>query len=317
MNIYRKIYNKIKKYNKIVIARHIGPDPDALGSSIGLKEAILNTFPKKEVYAVGIPAAKHKYLGDVDTFNESMYENSLLIVVDTPDLKRVDGVDPLRFEYRIKIDHHPLVDKYCDIELVDDTASSAAQLIMQLIFKTPLKLSKSVGEKLYAGVVSDTNRFLYSYTSPKTFNLVSKIIKEAGVEITKVYENMYLRSIEDKKLESYAILNMKVTDNGLGYLFIEQDELNNLKTDAATMTNMVNFMQYTKEMIVWVICAHDASMGCVRSSIRSRGPIINEVASHYNGGGHVFASGARPKDFEETKKMIEELDLVCKEYGGK
>lgn len=315
MNIYRKIYSKIKKYNKIVIVRHIGPDPDALGSSIGLKEAILNTFPKKEVYAVGIPAAKHKYLGEVDTFNESMYENSLLIVVDTPDIKRVDGVDPLRFEYKIKIDHHPLVDKYCDIELIDDTASSASQLIINLLFKTPLKLNKSVAEKLYAGVVSDTNRFLYAYTSSSTFSLVAKMIKETSIDITKVYENMYLRSIDDKKLESYAILNMKITDNGLGYLFITQEDLNDLKTDAATMANMVNFMQYTKEMIAWVICAYDNSMGCIRSSIRSRGPIINEVASHFNGGGHVFASGARPKDFEEAKKMIEELDLVCKEYG--
>ena len=44
-NIFNQIYNKIKKYNKIVIARHVGADPDALGSTLGLKEAILNTFP--------------------------------------------------------------------------------------------------------------------------------------------------------------------------------------------------------------------------------------------------------------------------------
>ena len=315
MNIYRKIYSKIKKYNKIVIARHVGPDPDALSSSIGLKEAILNTFPKKEVYAVGVPAAKHKYIGEVDVFNDSMYKDSLLIVVDTPDIKRVDGVDPLKFEYRIKIDHHPVVDKYCDIEFVDNTASSAAQLILDLIFKTPLKINKSIGEKLYAGIVSDTNRFLYSYTSSATFNIVSRLLKETDIDITKVYENMYLRSIDDKKLESYAILNMKITDNGLGYLFIEQDTLDGLKTDAATMTNMVNFMQYTKEMVAWVICAYDNTLGCIRSSIRSRGPVINEVATHYNGGGHIYASGARPKDFEDAKNMIEELDLICKEYG--
>ena len=51
--MYKKIYKQIKKYNKIVLARHIGPDPDALGSTLGLKEAILNTFPNKEVYVVG------------------------------------------------------------------------------------------------------------------------------------------------------------------------------------------------------------------------------------------------------------------------
>ena len=79
-NIHKKIYKKIKKYNKIVIARHVGPDPDALGSSIGLKEIIKNTFPNKEVYVVGTPASKFKYIGSIDQFNEEMYSNSLLIL---------------------------------------------------------------------------------------------------------------------------------------------------------------------------------------------------------------------------------------------
>ena len=133
MNVYKKIYKEIKKHKKIVLARHIGPDPDALGSTLGLKEIILNTFSKKEVYAVGTPAAKHKYIGDLDTFEDSMYEDSLLIVLDTPDIKRVDGLDPTKFKHKIKIDHHPIVDKYCDIEFVDDTASSASQLVIELV----------------------------------------------------------------------------------------------------------------------------------------------------------------------------------------
>ena len=127
-NIFMQIYKQIKKYNKIVIARHVGADPDALGSTLGLKEAILNTFPNKEVYVVGVPAARHKYIGELDRFDESMYENSLLIVLDTPNLKRIDGVDVSRFEYKIKIDHHPFIEKFCDIELIDEESSSASQL---------------------------------------------------------------------------------------------------------------------------------------------------------------------------------------------
>ena len=53
MNIYRRIYKEIKKFNNIVIARHIGPDPDALGSQFALKELIKYKFPNKNVYAVG------------------------------------------------------------------------------------------------------------------------------------------------------------------------------------------------------------------------------------------------------------------------
>ena len=51
-NIYKLIYNEIKRYKKIYIARHIGPDPDAFGCQMGLKNSIKLTFPDKEVYAV-------------------------------------------------------------------------------------------------------------------------------------------------------------------------------------------------------------------------------------------------------------------------
>ena len=314
MNVYKKIYKEIKKHKKIVLARHIGPDPDALGSTLGLKEIILNTFPKKEVYAVGTPAAKHKYIGDLDTFEDSMYEDSLLIVLDTPDIKRVDGLDPNKFKHKIKIDHHPIVDKYCDIEFVDDTASSACELVIELVYNTPLKLNKEGAEKLYIGLVSDTNRFLYSYTTDKTFNLVSRLIKDTNIDITKLYNNMYLTPISEKKLQSYAILNMTITNNKLGYLILNQEKLDELGTDAATMTNIVNYLNYIDEMITWVIYAYDKNTEMIRASIRSRGPVINTVATHYNGGGHVYASGARLNTFDEVNDMIKELDKVCEEY---
>ena len=118
-NKYLKIYHKIKKYNKIVITRHVGADPDALSSQIGLRDAIKLKFPKKEVYAVGAPASTFKYLGQLDKFSDDMYKDSLLIVLDTPDYKRVDGVIPNNFEYAIKIDHHPFVEEFCNIEYID------------------------------------------------------------------------------------------------------------------------------------------------------------------------------------------------------
>ena len=314
MSIYKRIYKEIKKYKKIVIARHIGPDPDALGSTLGLKEIILNTFPNKQVYAVGAPASRHKYIGDLDTFEDSMYEDSLLIVLDTPDIKRVDGLDSTNFKTKIKIDHHPVVDKYCDIEFVDDTASSACELVIELVYNTPLKLNKEGAEKLYIGLVSDTNRFLYSYTTAKTFNLVSRLLKDTNIDITKLYNNMYLTPIKEKKLQSYAIMNMTITNNKLGYLILNQDVLDELETDAATMANIVNYLNYIDEMIAWVIYAYDKNTEMIRASIRSRGPVINTVATHYNGGGHVFASGARLNTFDEVSNMIKKLDKACEEY---
>ena len=151
-SIYKKIYHQIQKYDTIVIARHVGPDPDALGSSIGLKEIIQATFPNKKVFCVGYPTSKFRYLGHIDKFDESMYQNSLLIVTDTPNKQRVDGVDPTKFSSSIKIDHHPFIEKFCDIEWIDDSASSASQLIMELTFNTKLKMTKEAAKKLFLGL---------------------------------------------------------------------------------------------------------------------------------------------------------------------
>ena len=313
MNSFKKIYKMIKKYDTIVLARHIGPDPDALGSTLGLKEIIKNTFKNKNVYAIGAPASKYKYIGDIDEFDGDT-KNALLIVLDTPNKSRIDGANTQDYGFVIKIDHHPFIEKFGDIEIVDDTSSSASQLVMELVFNTKLKLNKEGAEKLYIGLIGDTNRFLYSYTTTKTFDLVSRLIKETNIDFTNLYENMYLKSLKEVRFQSYVISNINVTDNGLGYIMFSQELLDKLEIDVATATSAVNALNYINEIYVWVIFAYDKVNDNVRVSIRSRGPIINEIATHYNGGGHMYASGARIKDFDVANDFIKELDEVCFNY---
>lgn len=315
--ICKKIYNEIRKYNKIVIARHIGADPDALGSSIGLKEIIKSTFPEKEVYVVGCPASKFKYLGDLDKFSEDMYIDSLLIVTDTPDKDRVDGVDASKFKRSIKIDHHPFIEKFCDLEWVDETASSASQMIMELTFSTRLIMTNEAAQKLYIGLVADTNRFLFYYTTSKTFELVSRLIKETGLDFSKLYDQLYMRSLKEIRFKGYISNNLKVTEHGFGYLKITEDILEEYDVDAATAGNMVNDFNYIEEVLAWGIFSLDKQNNNIRGSIRSRGPIINETASNYNGGGHIYASGVRLKDFDEVELIVNDLDKVCMEYKNK
>lgn len=314
MNIYKGIYKKIKKYDTIVLARHVGADPDALASQIALRDIIKNTFPKKNVYAVGTPASKFKYIGLLDRFDDTYYNNSLLIVLDTPDSKRVDGVTPSLFTDSIKIDHHPFVEKYCNLELIDDSASSACQLVVELVFNTKLVMTKEAAEKLYMGIISDTNRFLYYYTTPKTFSLVSKLIEKTNIDFTKLYEIMYLRPMKEIKFQNYIASNMTITENGLGYIKIADDILKEHNVDAATAGNLITNFNYIEEMIVWVMFTEDVANNYIRASIRSRGPIINEAASHFGGGGHIYASGARLKNFDDADLFIKELDEVCKKY---
>lgn len=310
-NIYRKIYNVIKKYDNIVIARHVGPDPDALGSSIGLKEIIKNTFPNKNVYVVGCSAAKFKYLGSLDKIPEDT-KNMLLIVTDTPDKGRVDSAISNEFSYSIKIDHHPFIEEFCSLEWIDENASSASQMIMELAFSTKLKINKRAAEKLFIGLVADTDRFLFSYTTPKTFDLVSRLIKETKLDFTELYKNLYMRPFKEIKFHGYLQDNLSVTENGFAYVKITQETLEKYEVDAATAGNMVNDFNYIDGVKAWAVFSYDKLNNNIRGSIRSRGPIINEIASRYNGGGHKFASGVRLKNFEETDLLIKDLDEACR-----
>ena len=311
---YKEILKQIKKYNTIVIARHVGADPDALASQIALKDIIVNNFPLKKVYVVGMPASRFKYLGTLDKLTDEMYENSLLIVTDTPDKKRVDGVDTTRFSKTIKIDHHPFVEKYCDIECINDKASSASQIIIDFAFSMKLKITKEAAEKLYIGIVADTNRFLFSYTTPNTFDLVSKLIKETDINFTSLYDNLYLRSLKELKFQSYIINNMIVTENKFGYIKLTDDVLKKFDVDAAPAGNMVNNFNYIEDFVSWAVFTEDKNNDFIRGSIRSRGPIINDVAAKFGGGGHKLASGVRLKNFEEVDKLVEALDLECNKY---
>lgn len=312
-NIYKRIYRTIKKYNTIVIARHIGPDPDALASSLALKDIILNKFPKKNVYTVGASANKFKYLGLLDKLPENL-ENALLIVTDIPDAKRIDGANYKDFAYRIKIDHHPFVESFCEIEWIDDKASSASQMVMELVFNTPFKFTKEIAEKLYTGLVADTNRFLYSYTTEKTFALVSKLLKEQKIDIDKIYNNLYMRPLKELRFQGYISENLKLTLNGVGHLLITEDKMHEYNIDVATAGNMINNFNYIDEILVWVLFSIDSINNNIRVSIRSRGPVINTVAQSFGGGGHAYASGIKVKTYEETEAIVEALDKVCKEY---
>ena len=311
--MFRKIYKAIKKYDNIVIARHVGVDPDAMASQVGLRDAILNTFPKKKVYAVGNGGAKFSYLGKLDHYDGDG-SNTLLIVLDTPDKRRVDFSDVDNFEYKIKIDHHPYVETFCDIELIDDTNSSTCQLIMEMLYKTKLKANKEIMEKLYLGLVSDTNRFMFNNSTANTFLVVSKVIKDYKLDISKLYADLYMRPINEIRLQGYIGENMKITENGVGYIKITDEILSKFGADVASGGNMINNFNYIEEVLVWLVITEDKKNDLIKINIRSRGPIINTVAEKYNGGGHKLASGAKVMTMEEADCLIEDLDATCQKY---
>ena len=312
--MYKEIYKAIKKYDEIVIARHTGADIDALGSQLAMQEIIKETFPEKKVYVIGAYSSKFKFVGQLDREEDLKLENPLLIVLDTPKTSRIDALDLSKYSFKIKIDHHPLEEKFGDIELVNDKSSSACEVVIDLCNNTKLKMNKIAAERLFMGIVSDTNRFMYPSTSYETMNKAAKLIEEYGVNPPELYEKMYLRDLVELRFEGYMLQNLKVTKNKVAYIKITDEIQKEFNVDAATPGNMIGSLSYINDFIVWVTFSEDKKQNLVRVSIRSRGPVINTIAMQYNGGGHKLASGVRLPDFTLSDALIDDLDKLCKEY---
>lgn len=310
--MFSDIYKLIEEFDKIVLARHVGVDPDAMASTMALKDSILLTFKNKKVYVVGSGSNRFTYFGKLDKLEDMT--NSLLIVLDTPDIRRIDGIVLSDFDKIIKIDHHPFVEKFADIEYIDDTSSSASELVLDLINETPLLMNKNIASKIYLGIVSDTNRFMFNNSTSKTFLSVAKMIKDYSIEIDKLYEPLYLRPLNEVKLEGYIGLNINVSENGVAYIKLTKEILDKFNVDAASPGNMINNFNYINEVLVWVFFTEDVKNENVRVSVRSRGPVINTALVKYNGGGHKYASGARIKEMSDCELIIKDLDSLCKDY---
>ena len=312
-SIYKSIYNEIKKYKIIYIARHIGPDPDAFGSQMALKKSIKLTFPDKEVYAVGASVSRFKYFGKLDKVDGYDYENSLLIVTDTPDNKRVDIENFLSFKHVIKIDHHPRVDKFSDIEYVKENSSSASELVYDILENTKLKVDNEVAGYLYIGICCDTNRFLFNTTS-YTFDLVSKMIKKYKLDIESLYRKVYAKPLCEVRLMGHIASSLKVDKYGFASIEIDEDVISSLGCDLSAVSNMINDFNNINEILVWTFVSFDEKNKLYKVNIRSRGPVVNEIAFKYNGGGHKYASGVRTESKENVEALLKDLSNACKEY---
>ena len=313
-NIYKQIYKEIKKYDTIVIARHIGADPDALGSQFALKDIILNLFPNKKVYAVGNPASRFKFFGSSDKIDDVNTTKGLCIVLDTPDIKRIDVANINNFESVIKIDHHPFIEKYGNIEHIDDESCSTSQLILEFAFCNKISLTKEVGEKLYLGIIGDTDRFLHDYTTPRTFELVTRLLNETNIDFTSLYKILYQRPMAEVKFEGYIYQNLTLTENGVAYIKLTDKVMKEYGVDSAAAGNMINDLKFVNEILVWVFLSEDIKSNLIRANIRSVGPFVNDTATLFGGGGHKYASGAKLKTWDDADKLIIALDKLASEY---
>lgn len=309
--VKQQIVEKIKAYDTIVIHRHVRPDPDALGSQVGLKKLIEKTFPNKTVYAVGEEDPAFQFLTRMDEIEDNVFKDALIIICDTANTGRIDDQRYTLGKEVIKIDHHPNVDEYGDLNWVDINASSTSEMIYEFYLsnKESLQMTEEAARLIYAGIVGDTGRFLFPSTSNKTFQYAAELI-EHPFDRQALYDGMYEVEHNIARLRGYVLQNFQVTESGMSAIKIKNDILDKYKVTALETSKLVGSLGDIKGVRAWVLLVEENDT--IRVRLRSKGPVINKLAAKYNGGGHPLASGATVYSWAEADQLIADLDELCR-----
>lgn len=304
--MYNEILEYIKKYDSIIITRHKRPDLDALGSQFGLKNLIIENFKNKKVYCVG-DMSRPSFLGAMDDINDDVYDNSLLIVTDCSVYDLLPEIPYKRAKEIIAIDHHanPCTIERC-VQFVDIKAAAACQIIADFGFKMELNVSKETAKLLYAGIVSDTNRFNFGLTTT-LFEVVSNLIN-TGFDYKSLYDTMYGESVFYHKMKAYFINSFINEDCGLAYIKSDKSIFDRFPVDFFTISRgMVNVMSNLEEVEIWANFTQDPNTDKVVCEFRSKKIPIVDIAIKYGGGGHKLACGATVDSFEVADMILEDF----------
>lgn len=312
--LYEEIYAKIVENDTIIIHRHVRPDPDALGSQLGLKELIQNRFPEKKVFSVGADVESLNFMGVMDEVASEQYEEALVIVTDTANRPRIDDKRYTKGQTLIKIDHHPNDDVYGDVSLVDTNASSCSEIIadFSVYLDNRLPLTAEAARLLYGGIIGDTGRFLYPATTAHTMRIVAKLM-EHDFSASEMGQLMNTNSKKVANLSGYVLQNIEVNDLGVAHIILTQEVLQQFDAEDSDTAPVVSLPGTIEGIICWGIFVEQTT-GTFRCRLRSKGPVINEVAKRHGGGGHPLASGANAADYSEIEEIIAEFDEAVIEW---
>jgi len=314
--VMQQIFDKIKAYDRIMLFRHVRMDGDCVGATKGMKGLLTATWPEKEVYIIDDQKSDYlDFMGEDDApVADAIYADALGIVIDTASVKRISNPKYALCKELIKIDHHIDVERYGDIAWVEENRSSACEMIAAFYaaFQNELILTKQAATHIYTGMVTDSGRFQYEGVTGATLRLAGLML-DAGIDTETLYAHLYLRDFDSLKFKAYIYEHMRMTENGVAYLFIDRamQKAFNLTFEAASAA--ISYLDSIRGSLIWLAFIENPQGNDIRVRLRSRFVTVNQLAERYHGGGHACASGATVYSEEEMQALLREAD---EELGG-
>lgn len=299
-----RIIEALKEVQECVVCSHYNPDPDAYGSLCGL--ALSLEAAGKKVHLLNESGSSEK-LGFIPGVSRvirtfpSTENISLLIACDCGSFSRIgDTLGPSipRKSLRLaNIDHHISNDGFGDLNWVNPQASSASEMIVELLEAASLPITKDVASALYVGILGDTGSFRYATTTQNTFRAAMRLMEHgarADLLAKSLFSNERLCAV---RIQARALSQIQLFDEGrISLIEISRGLFEEYKAEQEDIEGLVDRARDIQGVQVAILVS-EKEAGLWKVSLRSKssGYDLNVVATSFGGGGHKAAAAFRSR----------------------
>ncbi|MDO4778801.1 MAG: bifunctional oligoribonuclease/PAP phosphatase NrnA [Tissierellia bacterium] len=291
---FLELKKMIDDANVIALCAHINPDGDAIGSSSGLYHILKNMGKDVHLIKNDEFPTNLEFIKDKTNYEDINLETDLFIVMDVADKKRIgNAIDVFeKSKKKVCIDHHQTNGGFSDLDIIFPKESSTCEIIADICLSLGYDIPEDAATLLYLGITTDTNRFMYESTSPKTLRIAANLI-ELGADKRLIIDNLY------EKLDmNYHLLQAKIMseseflENGKIVLAkLTKETLEEYGLDFDKVESLVSILKSIDGVEVAVLVKEYGEFE-QKISMRSKSFVnVSDIAREFGGGGHIRASG--------------------------
>jgi bifunctional oligoribonuclease and PAP phosphatase NrnA len=294
----------LKTEDNFLIATHINPDGDAIGSALGLALALESTGKKVTVYDRDPVPEFYRFLPGQNKFIHSLHgldtSSFNLILVDCNSPDRV-GFEEMDFRHSCVIDHHETEKNFGLIKWVAPDAAATGLLIFYLLRESGFEVTQDIAVNLYTAIVIDTGAFRYANTTAEVLKVGAWLI-EAGANPALISNSLYEMWTDRRFALLIMVLNTLEIRDDVALTFVTRRMFNKTNTGPEDTENFANFPRMIRDVKISAFL-RQMDRNHWKISLRSKGDVnVAGIASLFEGGGHKNAAGCKIKGNLKTSK---------------
>jgi phosphoesterase RecJ-like protein len=314
------VVDAIRSSDRFLVTTHENPDGDALGSILAMKLGLEQLGKDAVLYLSGVIPLPHEYaFMSLDGLRRTPPEDAaerVVLALDCANDRRLGPDSGLleRAPLVVDIDHHHDNSRFGKVNLIVADASSTGEILYDLFRELGVRITPEIAEALYIALVTDTGRFQYTNTTPKTLRLAAELV-EAGANVHQVFQDVYENVAFAKiKLLARALEKARVYEGGrLIVADLERADFAAAGAEEPFAEGIIDYLRAVEGTeIVALIREPPTQNGPTRRvSLRTRaeGIDVSAIARKSGGGGHRQAAG-----FSSEASTDEIVDFIRREF---